>query len=291
MIRGYLKLSAACLTTTFVITQRTGAVQRIAISENEALSRELLPDLLDGRTFATVGISHLTTSRRFLAKPVLSAREVDGGFVLDGYSPWVTGAPFAQLVVTGATLDDGRQILIALPTDLPGVSVPPAEKLVGLSASQTGRVDLRQVFVDRRWLLAGPIENVMQAGAGAKTGGLQTSTLAVGLASAAIGFIDREGEKRSDLIEPADKLRSDHDACVNDLLLAADGKAACSNEQLRSAQTASCCARRKPHSRRRRGLAMLLVTRRGAGANRRYSFSCGVARNRCWRRICASWRG
>src|SRR5690349_2434406 len=35
VIRGYLKLSAACLTTTFVITQRTGAVQRIAIGENE----------------------------------------------------------------------------------------------------------------------------------------------------------------------------------------------------------------------------------------------------------------
>jgi alkylation response protein AidB-like acyl-CoA dehydrogenase len=145
----------------------------------------------------------------------------------------VTGAPHAQHVVTGATLDDGRQILIALPTDLPGVSVPPAEKLVGLSASQTGRVDLREVHVDRRWLLAGPIENVMQAGAGAKTGGLQTSTLAVGLAAAAIALVEREGELRSDLVEPADKLRSDCDSCVKDLLAAAEGHANCSNEQLR----------------------------------------------------------
>ena len=30
IVRGYLKLSAACLTTTFVITQRTGACRRIA---------------------------------------------------------------------------------------------------------------------------------------------------------------------------------------------------------------------------------------------------------------------
>ncbi len=230
---GYLKLSGACLTTTFVITQRTGAVQRIAMSENETLARELLPDLLAGRTFATVGISHLTTSRRHLAKPVLAARETSAGFVLDGYSPWVTGAPHAQFVVTGATLDDGRQILIALPTDLAGVHVPPAEKLVGLSASQTGRVNLQEVLVDRRWLLAGPIENVMQAGAGAKTGGLQTSTLAVGLAAAAIAFIQREGEQRSDLMEPADKLHNDYESCVRDLLLAAEGNAICSSEQLR----------------------------------------------------------
>jgi alkylation response protein AidB-like acyl-CoA dehydrogenase len=232
-IRGYLQLSAACLTTTFVITQRTGAVQRIAISENGSLADELLPDLVAGRTFATVGISHLTTSRRHLAKPVLVAREASGGFLLHGYTPWVTGAPHAQFVVAGATIDDDRQILVALPTDLRGVRVPPAEKLLGLSASQTGRVELDNVLVDRRWLLAGPVENVMQAGVGAKTGGLQTSTLAVGLASAAIDFIEREGSLRSDLVEPADKLRSDYEGCVRDLLAAADGSARCSSEQLR----------------------------------------------------------
>jgi alkylation response protein AidB-like acyl-CoA dehydrogenase len=233
VVRGYLKLSAACLTTTFVITQRTGAVQRIAVSENQELADELLPDLLAGKTFATVGISHLTTSRRHLAKPVLAAHEVDGGFVLDGYSPWVTGAPHAQWVVTGATLEDARQILVALPTDLAGVQVPPAEKLVGLSASQTGRVELSNVHLDRRLLLAGPVENVMQTGAGARTGGLQTSTLAVGLAGAAIELIDREGLRRRDLIEPADGLRRDYEACRRDLLAAAEGAASCTSEQLR----------------------------------------------------------
>ena len=33
--RGYLRLSAACLTTTFIITQRTGACLRIVGSDNE----------------------------------------------------------------------------------------------------------------------------------------------------------------------------------------------------------------------------------------------------------------
>ncbi|MCH2131914.1 MAG: acyl-CoA dehydrogenase family protein, partial [Pirellulaceae bacterium] len=56
IMRAYLKLSAACLTTTFVITQRTGACQRIALSEDTELKRRLLPDLACGRQFATVGI-------------------------------------------------------------------------------------------------------------------------------------------------------------------------------------------------------------------------------------------
>src|SRR5262245_14858733 len=116
VLRGYVKLAAACLTTTFVITQRIGAMQRVAAGESEAAREELLPDLIAGRTFATVGISHLTTSRQHLSRPVLRAQEQDGGFVLDGYSPWVSGAEFAQHVVLGATLVDGRQILIAVPT-------------------------------------------------------------------------------------------------------------------------------------------------------------------------------
>jgi len=233
VIRGYLRLSAACLTTTFVITQRTGACRRIAVSENDQLQAELLPDLIAGRTFSTVGISHLTTSRRHLKKPVLRAEETDGGFRLEGFSPWVTGAPFAQHVVTGATLHDGRQILVALPMNTPGVSVPPPPKLVGLSASQTGQVKMDNVFVDRRWLLAGPVEDVMQSGTGASTGGLQTSTLAIGLAGGAIEFIRREGEQRDDLIEPAERLERDLDACRNDLLQAAEGSPNCSNEALR----------------------------------------------------------
>src|SRR4029453_18519101 len=73
VLRGYVKLAAACLTTTFVITQRTGAMTRIAAGESEAAREELLPDLISGRTFATVGISHLTTSRQHLSRPVLRA--------------------------------------------------------------------------------------------------------------------------------------------------------------------------------------------------------------------------
>src|SRR5262245_40024872 len=36
VLRGYVNLAAACLTTAFVITQRTGAMSRIAASENIA---------------------------------------------------------------------------------------------------------------------------------------------------------------------------------------------------------------------------------------------------------------
>jgi alkylation response protein AidB-like acyl-CoA dehydrogenase len=221
VLRGYVKLAAACLTTTFVITQRTGAMQRIAASESHQAKTALLPNLLSGRTFATVGISHLTTSRQHLARPVLRAKERPGGFILDGYSPWVTGAEFAEHVVLGATLADGRQILVALPTDLPGVRVDPAPQLVGLSASRTGPIHLDRVDVADHWLLAGPAHEVMKQGLGARTGGLQTSALAVGLSTAAISFIEQQAEARHELTEPLDALIGEREALLSSMLVLA----------------------------------------------------------------------
>src|ERR1700761_8827032 len=43
VVRGYLALSSACLTTTFIMTQRTGACRRIEGCQNEGLKQRLLP--------------------------------------------------------------------------------------------------------------------------------------------------------------------------------------------------------------------------------------------------------
>ncbi len=111
---GYLKLTEACLTTTFILTQRNGACQRLAGSENEELKSRLLPALCRGELFSTVGISHLTTSRQHLSRPAVSAEETPSGWIFEGNVPWVTGANAADYIVTGGTCADGRQLLVAL---------------------------------------------------------------------------------------------------------------------------------------------------------------------------------
>ncbi len=73
LISAYLWMSRACLTTTFVLTQLTGALRRIVAGEAEILREQVLPRLLRGDALATVGISHLTTSRQHLRRPVLTA--------------------------------------------------------------------------------------------------------------------------------------------------------------------------------------------------------------------------
>lgn len=234
LVQGYIRLGAACMTTAFILTQRSAAVRRIVECDNEAAKQSLLPKLADGSSFATVGISHLTTSRRHLAKPVLQIWQSADGFVLDGYSPWVTGAAHADTIVIGGTLDDGQQILLALPTSLPGVVAAPHEKLAGLTASHTGKLECHQVHVGREWLLDGPSPNVMAGRSGTKTGGLQTSALAVGLSTAAVDFLENESRNREDLSSPTKNLRGELSSAEHDLLALAAGNAACSSDEIRT---------------------------------------------------------
>lgn len=225
ILRGYLRLSQACLLTSFILTQRMGAVLRIFQSDNPLPSERLLADLLTGKMFATVGISHLTTSRQHLAKPALQATLREHDLVLHGYSPWVTGGEFADVLVLGATTETGEHVLVAVPTQTSGVVAPTSPKLVALSASHTGRVELNQVVLSRDWLLAGPAVDMMKQTSGGKTGGLQTTALALGLSRAAIELLSIEAAKRPDLESVSQALLQEQTDLVQQLLHVADGSA------------------------------------------------------------------
>lgn len=203
ILDGYEQLAGACLTTTFILSQRDAAVRRIRDAASDELSHELLRPLACGGRFATVGISQLTTSRQHGA-PALVAREASGSWTLDGVMPWVTGADQAHHLVAGATLENGQQILIVVPTDLPGLHVDLPLPLAALAGSRTSQVVCRSVEVPNRYLLAGPVQQVMSGRGG--TGGLETSCLAIGHAGAAIDDITAECVFRPDLAPISESL-------------------------------------------------------------------------------------
>ena len=224
---GYLALSQSCLTTTFILTQWNAACRRIATSTNQALREQLLPQMATGELFATVGISHLSTSRQHATRPVLTAqRRPDGSYVLNGFSAWVTGGAYADYIVIGAVLPDGNQVLCCVPRLCPGLTTYPGQRLVALTSSCTDKIELQNVIVQPSEILAGPVRNVMQSGGGGGTGGLQTSTLAIGLATAAANFLKAESLQRRDIATAAKSIESETLALRDTLLKLAKGKAA-----------------------------------------------------------------
>jgi butyryl-CoA dehydrogenase len=209
LLDGYERLASACLTTCFLLSQREAACRRIRDSANTDLRRGLLPPLARGETFATVGLSQLTTSRQH-TRPTIMAHTAGNALVLEGTIPWVTGAARADHFVIGANLEEGGQILAALPRATPGVHVSPPLELMALQGSLTAEIRCDGVALDRHWLLAGPAERVLTGGGG--TGGLETSALALGLTRAAVAYLREEAKARPDLLPRTDRLAATHAA-------------------------------------------------------------------------------
>lgn len=221
MLDGYRVLSSACLVTTFILTQRNAACRRIATSRNSVARESLLPKLAEGRLFATVGISHLTTSGQHLTTPAVRAEPDEDGFRLSGVVPWATGAARADVLVTGGQLTDGRQLLAAISTEREGIHVNEPVKLMALSSSQTGSVQLTNVRVSPQELLHGPVQGVMRQATGGGAGALGTSILALGATEGMLRHLRTEVNRRPDLSEFVEPLSSSAAELVEQIYRAA----------------------------------------------------------------------
>jgi alkylation response protein AidB-like acyl-CoA dehydrogenase len=218
--RGYVRLASACLSTAFVLTQRSAACRRIASSTNAGLRDRLLPDLASGRIFATVGISHLSTSRRHLERPAMRARRKGSGYVLDGTSWWVSGAAQADHILVGAEID-GQHLLALVPGS--AVRVGPRIELVALTSACTAAMHLDGVEVSPDDVVSGPAPPGIGMSRTGGTAGIQSSSLAVGLARAAADLVATEAVKRTYLVDPHRALTAEIDALESDLVAYAEG--------------------------------------------------------------------
>jgi alkylation response protein AidB-like acyl-CoA dehydrogenase len=88
---------------------------------------------------------------------------------------------------------------------------------MALNASQTGSVRLERVQIGDRFLIAGPIEQVMKRGKAGGAGSLATSALAAGLARSALDRLRAEAEQRPDLLESYEPLAAELERLSADL--------------------------------------------------------------------------
>jgi alkylation response protein AidB-like acyl-CoA dehydrogenase len=170
--------------------------------------------LAHNELFTTIGIAQLTTSRQRGA-PALLAREVAGGYEINGEIPWATGAPHCDFICAGAMLDDRRQTLFALPTDSPGVRVQPAMPLMALRASHTASVVCESVQLPDSQVLVHPSPQAMASRR--KTVPIGQAFLALGLCKAALDLMrDIDSDAASTVFDELEAQRSRLRAEVHD---------------------------------------------------------------------------
>ncbi len=140
----------------FLQTQHQSAVSQLAKSDNQSLKQEYLPHVATGNKLVGVGFSHL----RRRGKPMLTAVEVAGGYLLTGKVPWITGWDFFDSFIIGAALPNGKELYGMLPFQN---SLPASEgslifsqpmELIAMSATNTVSAKLDNWFLHRDRLVA-----------------------------------------------------------------------------------------------------------------------------------------
>ncbi|MEX0670814.1 MAG: acyl-CoA dehydrogenase family protein [Pirellulales bacterium] len=213
LVSALVAIAERCLTTALALTQWAAAV-RILTGASAEVRAALLPPLACGETHTTVGISQLTTSRRYLGTPALTASRDGDTWRLDGFCPWVTGADSSGTIVTGAATGDGGQLFFVVPTDAVGLTIDPPLSMLALSGSHTSAVHFQGVR---------PVHAIASTGGGPRTGGLATTALAVGATRASTAVIVRESQTRPGLALIAAEFTAEIDGLTARLAAAACG--------------------------------------------------------------------
>ena len=257
LLARYARVAEGSLTAAFILSQHDAAVRRLALVPDHPGAARWLGAIARGEAFATVGLSQLTTSRRHGAQAVRAEEIPGGGFRVAGLVPWVTAAPRADAFILGVALDDGRQLLAVVPADRAGLTVRPSFPLAALQASCTAEVACEGIEIAAAEVLIGPAHDVMSSPSAGGTGGLETSTLALGQALAAIRGLVAEG--RENLAEPAEALQAEWQSLWQALLgTATDVPGAPTSAAVRGQANALVLRATQAHLTARKGSGFLL---------------------------------
>ncbi len=212
-------LASGCLTTTFVYAQHHRSVQAMRSTQNQALRDEWLVPLCRGEKRSGVVFAGLRPGASQLA-----ARRVEGGWLLNGSVPWVTGFGRIDVLLAIARTEDGK-VLRALIDAAPDEHlVLKPLRLIAASSSGTAAVTFRELFVPSERVTS--IEEYMEPPAN-DGGGRGNGSLALGVARRCIALIGQTplarelDERRRQLDEASDHTMAEARAAASELAMRA----------------------------------------------------------------------
>ncbi|HLX01371.1 MAG TPA: acyl-CoA dehydrogenase [Trinickia sp.] len=115
----------------------------------EEQRKKYLPKLATGELAGCFGLTEPDVGSDVMGMKT-RARKADGGYVLKGSKMWISNAPFADIMVVWAKLDEGNGDVITgfiLERGMKGLSTPSIEGKFSLRASATGEIVMDEVHV------------------------------------------------------------------------------------------------------------------------------------------------
>ena len=198
----------------FLQTQHQSAGGMLMQSSNTQLQEAYLPQMSCGKVKVGVGFSQLRRG----GKPTIIAKEVSGGYELNGEVPWVTGWNIFQAFIVAATLPDGRAVFGVVPfenlqTSRGEITFGSPMSLCAMTSTNTVSASLTQWFLPEE-----KVVSVKPAGWIAendKKNPLKASFFALGCAGAGLDILETAFEKKefTFIQETANLLKEELNQC------------------------------------------------------------------------------
>jgi len=113
---------------------------------SEDQKNKYLPEMAKGNLIGCFGLTEPDAGSDPYSMKT-KAKNVEGGFILNGSKTWITNSPIADILVIWAKDDDGILRGFIVERDFNGLSTPKLEGKFSLRASETGQIFLEDVFV------------------------------------------------------------------------------------------------------------------------------------------------
>jgi len=189
------ELAAAWPSLAVGVAVNTGIVDGTLVRYGTAKQRRRwLPKLIDGSGLAAFALTEPSSGSDAASLRATAHREGDG-WRLDGQKQFITNARYAPLAIVFARVAEPESArthagitAFAVPLDAPGVVIGPAERKLGLKASDTSALVLDGVPVDRDAVIGEVGKGFALALAALDGGRIGIAAQSVGIARAAIAF-------------------------------------------------------------------------------------------------------
>ncbi|MFB2876225.1 cyclase family protein [Floridanema aerugineum] len=182
----------------FLQTQHQSAAAMIFQSENIALKQEYLPLMSQGKRLLGIGFSHLRRD----GEPLVKAIPVNGGFLIEGTVPWVTGWNIFSEFIIAASLPNGEAVFGVVPLvetqqgNQGLISFEEPMELAAMTATNTVAANLQSWFLAEEkvvfikpqgWIHENDKKSILK----------QTTFLALGCALAGIDIVEAATKTKS----------------------------------------------------------------------------------------------
>lgn len=162
----FAALTEGEITSAFVASQHHACTTLMQVAQHPRLRDRWLPGLAAGDLRGANGFNFLNFPPD---RAPMKATVVPDGFRLNGALPWVTAAHHSDLLVAGAVMPDGLQVLVAIPLgealaqSQGEIRVDAPMDLMALAGSDTTVVRCNDYFVPAEQVILGPGRDVLRS--------------------------------------------------------------------------------------------------------------------------------